>query len=114
MPRNRFTDVKTESMSPHQLADLDDELRREREEGENNPPFRYRIAVEWHDDERVYIASVPTLSCEGRAFSPSAAVRLVERAARALLDELKAKKKRAPKPDVAAEDIVTAKPRPSR
>jgi hypothetical protein len=99
----RFTGMKTDTMTPQELAELDHELRRQRDALEQSPPFRYRISVEWSDDERLYVASIGTLgSPPGKAFSPADAVETALRHAEEHLADLQKKKKRVPKPDVAA------------
>ena len=103
MAKQRFTGTKTDTMTPQELAELDHDLRRQRDELALSPPFRYRINVEWSDAERLYVASVGTLgSPPGKAFSPADAVETALRNAQEHLAELARKKKRVPKPDVAA------------
>jgi len=66
--------------------------------------FRYRILVEWSDEDQVYVARVPALpGCMAHGPTAEKATHEAERAAAIMLDVLSEDGKAAPPPDTGAD-----------
>ena len=67
-------------------------------------PFRYRIVVEWSDEDRVFVARVPALSgCAAHGPTAEAAAREARRAAEAMLAVLRNDNDPPPPEDATAD-----------
>jgi antitoxin HicB len=66
--------------------------------------FRYRIVVEWSDEDRAFVARVPALpGCIAHGASAERATQEAERAAALMLDVLREDRHPAPPEDAAAD-----------
>ena len=67
-------------------------------------PFRYRIVVEWSDEDEAFIARVPALpGCAAHGSTPEKATREAATAARGILESMRAHGDAIPPADVAAD-----------
>ena len=67
-------------------------------------PFRYRIVVEWSDEDDAFVARVPALpACAAHGKTADAAAREARRAAEAMLAVLLEDHSRAPPEDITAD-----------
>ena len=67
-------------------------------------PFRYRIVVEWSDEDRVFVARVPALpGCAAHGPTAEAAAREARRAAEAMLAVLRDDNDSPPPEDATAD-----------
>lgn len=67
-------------------------------------PFRYRIVVEWSDEDRVFVARVPALpGCAAHGPTAEAAAREARRAAAAMLAVLREDNDPPPPEDATAD-----------
>jgi len=67
-------------------------------------PFRYRIVVEWSDEDRAFVARVPALpGCAAHGHTAEAAARGVRRAAEAMLAVLREDNDPPPPEDATAD-----------
>ena len=67
-------------------------------------PFRYRIVVEWSDEDAAFIGRVPALSgCAAHGETPDQAAREVQIAAEGIVTSLRAHGDAVPTEDIAAD-----------
>jgi predicted RNase H-like HicB family nuclease len=67
-------------------------------------PFRYRIIVEWSDEDKAFVGRVPAFPfCSAHGGTPEEAAREATEAAEGILESLKAHGEPTPPEDVAAD-----------
>lgn len=67
-------------------------------------PFRYRIVVEWSDEDGAFVARVPAFpGCAAHGETPERATREATMAANGILESLQAHEGQIPAEDVAAD-----------